>query len=204
MSAVVWGLRTGPIPPAGTGSGGGSPAMLCSGGRRWPSSGRGRARAREKKWNSIAIGACSRMGACGVRCGNGWCAGFRCQIHKCKNVVEHLPEGCRADWKRRLRNAYAMTSYAEAKAALEKLWRQLCEINPSAARSLEEGMEETLTVHRLGMGSLLRRTLSSTNAIESCLSRCLSARSKTELTGPIVEDPLVAQWESAFPRPSRL
>lgn len=94
----------------------------------------------------------------------------RCQFHKVENVVGHLPEGCRADWRQRMRNAYAMTDYAAAKAALEKLWRQLCEINPSAARSLEEGMEETLTVHRLGVGSLLRRTLSTTNAIESCLS----------------------------------
>ncbi len=94
----------------------------------------------------------------------------RCQFHKVENVVGHLPEGCRADWRQRMRNAYAITDYAAAKAALEKLWRQLCEINPSAARSLEEGMEETLTVHRLGVGSLLRRTLSTTNAIESCLS----------------------------------
>jgi putative transposase len=94
----------------------------------------------------------------------------RCQFHKVENVVGHLLEGCRADWRQRMRNAYAMTDYAAAKAALEKLWRQLCEINPSAARSLEEGMEETLTVHPLGMGSLLRRTLSTTNAIESCLS----------------------------------
>ena len=94
----------------------------------------------------------------------------RCQFHKVENVVGHLPEGCRADWRRRMRNAYAMTDYAAAKAALEKLWRQLCEINPSAARSLEEGMEETLTLHRLGVGPLLRRTLSTTNAIESCLS----------------------------------
>ncbi len=94
----------------------------------------------------------------------------RCQIHKIRNVIDHLPEGCRADWRRRLRSAYAMTDYAAAKAALEKLWRQLVEINPSAARSLEEGMEETLTLHRLGVGPLLRRTLSTTNAIESCLS----------------------------------
>jgi len=94
----------------------------------------------------------------------------RCQIHKMRNVIDHLPDGCRADWRRRLRNAYGLTSYAEAKAALEKLWRQLCEINPSAARSLEEGMEETLTLHRLGVSPLLRRTLRSTNVIESCLS----------------------------------
>jgi transposase-like protein len=94
----------------------------------------------------------------------------RCQIHKMRNVIDHLPEGCRADWRRRLRNAYALTDYAAARAELEKLWRQLVEINPSAARSLEEGMEETLTLHRLGVSPLLRRTLRSTNVIESCLS----------------------------------
>jgi putative transposase len=94
----------------------------------------------------------------------------RCQIHKRRNVRDHLPEGCRADYDRQLRNAYAMTSYEDAKAALEKLFRQLERINPSAARSLEEGLEETLTVHRLGVSALLRRSLASTNIIESCLS----------------------------------
>ena len=63
-----------------------------------------------------------------------------------------------------------MTGYAEAKTALERIWRQLCDVNPSAARSLEEGMEETLTLHRLGVSPLLRRSLSTTNVIESCLS----------------------------------
>lgn len=94
----------------------------------------------------------------------------RCQIHKRRNVREHLPENGQRDYDRHMRNAYAMTNYAEAKAALERLFRQLERVNPSAARSLEEGMEETLTVHRLGVGWLLRRTLSSTNPIESCLS----------------------------------
>jgi putative transposase len=63
-----------------------------------------------------------------------------------------------------------MDTAAEAKAELERILRQLERINPSAAHSLEEGLEETLTVHRLNVGELLRRTLSSTNAIESCLS----------------------------------
>jgi transposase-like protein len=63
-----------------------------------------------------------------------------------------------------------MTRYEDAKAALEKLFRQLERINPSAARSLEEGMEETLTLHRLGVGTLLRRSLATTNIIESCFS----------------------------------
>ena len=63
-----------------------------------------------------------------------------------------------------------MTGYAEAKAELGKIFRQLERINPSAARSLEEGLEETLTVHRLGVGGLLRQTLASSNPIESCFS----------------------------------
>jgi putative transposase len=94
----------------------------------------------------------------------------RCQIHKRRNVKDHLPENCQKDYDRRIRNAYAMTDYAEAKVELEKIVRQLERINPSAAHSLEEGLEETLTVHRFGVGALLRRTLSSTNPIESCLS----------------------------------
>ncbi len=94
----------------------------------------------------------------------------RCQIHKRRNVKEHLPKNAQGDYDRRIRNAYAMTNYADAKAELEKIFRQLERVNPSAARSLEEGLEETLTVHRLGVGALLRRTLASTNPIESCLS----------------------------------
>ena len=94
----------------------------------------------------------------------------RCQIHKRRNVKDHLPENCQKDYDRRIRNAYALTNYAEAKAELEKVVRQLERINPSAAHSLEEGLEETLTLHRWGVGELLRRTLSSTNPIESCLS----------------------------------
>ena len=94
----------------------------------------------------------------------------RCQIHKRRNVKDHLPQQAQGDTDRRIRNAYAMTGYAEAKAELGKIFRQLERINPSAARSLEEGLEETLTVHRLGLGALLRRTLASTNPIESCFS----------------------------------
>ena len=94
----------------------------------------------------------------------------RCQLHKRRNLKDHLPKECQADYDRQLRNAYAMTGYTDAQAALQRIWRQLCEVNPSAARSLEEGMEETLTLHRLGVGTLLRRSLSSTNIIESCLS----------------------------------
>src|ERR1035438_7518157 len=73
----------------------------------------------------------------------------RCQVHKKRNVVDHLPDEHKAEVKRKLQNAYAMTVYADAKRALDRLHRELMDLNPSAARSLEEGMEETLTVHKL-------------------------------------------------------
>jgi transposase-like protein len=94
----------------------------------------------------------------------------RCQVHKKRNVTDHLPKDYKADVKRKLQNAYAMAEYADAKRALDRLHRELMDINPSAARSLEEGMEETLTVHRLRVPEQLRRTLSSTNVIESAFS----------------------------------
>jgi transposase-like protein len=94
----------------------------------------------------------------------------RCQVHKRRNVADHLPEEYKAAVRKKLQNAYAMTEYADAKRALERLHRELMDLNPSAARSLEEGMEETLTVHRLHVPRKLRRTLASTNVIESAFS----------------------------------
>lgn len=94
----------------------------------------------------------------------------RCQIHKKRNVVDHLPDEHKADVRRKIQNAYAMAEYADAKRALEQLHRELMDLNPSAARSLEEGMEETLTVHKLRVPDQLRRTLCCTNVIESAFS----------------------------------
>ena len=94
----------------------------------------------------------------------------RCQVHKKRNVVDHLPDEHKADVKRKLQNAYAMSVYADAKRALDRLHRELMDLNPSAARSLEEGMEETLTVHKLRVPEQLRRSLCCTNVIESAFS----------------------------------
>ena len=94
----------------------------------------------------------------------------RCQVHKKRNVVDHVPDEHKADVKRKLQNAYAMAEYADAKRALDRLHRELMELNPSAARSLEEGMDETLTVHKLRVPDQLRRTLCCTNVIESAFS----------------------------------
>jgi putative transposase len=94
----------------------------------------------------------------------------RCQVHKKRNVVDHVPDEHKADVKRKLQNAYAMADYVEAKRALDRLHRELMDLNPSAARSLAKGMEETLTVHRLRVPDQLRRTLCCTNVIESAFS----------------------------------
>jgi putative transposase len=94
----------------------------------------------------------------------------RCQVHKKRNVIDHLPEEHKADVRRKMQNAYSMADYADAKRALELLHHELMHLNPSAARSLEEGLEETLTVHKLRVPDQLRRTLACTNVIESAFS----------------------------------
>ena len=94
----------------------------------------------------------------------------RCQLHKRRNVTGHLPEEYRDAVERKMINAYAMTQYEDAKKALDRLHRELMDLNPSAARSLAEGMEETLTVHRLELDGWLRLTLATTNPIESAFS----------------------------------
>jgi putative transposase len=106
-----------------------------------------------------------------VRAKAGKCAVVqRCQIHKIRNVVDHLPEEFQSAIRYKMRNAYAMTAETDAKTALQTLLHELMHLNPSAARSLEEGMDETLTMHRLRLPPDLRRTLSSTNLIESTFS----------------------------------
>jgi transposase-like protein len=94
----------------------------------------------------------------------------RCQVHKRRNVLDHLVEEQKSGVAKQLNAAYALEDYAAAKQALHMLHRELMDLNPSAARSLEEGMEETLTVHRLHLPMQLRKTMASTNVIESAFS----------------------------------
>src|ERR1700752_1335633 len=94
----------------------------------------------------------------------------RCQVHKRRNVLDHLTDEQRPGVAKKLNAAYALEDYEAAKTALNTLHRELMDLNPSAARSLGEGMEETLTVHRLRMPPQLRKTLASTNVIESAFS----------------------------------
>lgn len=94
----------------------------------------------------------------------------RCQLHKRRNVTELLPKEYQRSADQRIKAAYGMKDYEPAKAQLEKTVEWLEGINPSAAASLREGLEETLTLHRLGIPGELRKSLSSTNLIESALS----------------------------------
>jgi len=94
----------------------------------------------------------------------------RCQVHKRRNVLDHLTDEQKPGVAKTLNAAYALEDYAAAKQALNILHRELMDLNPSAARSLGEGMEETLTVHRLHVPMQLRKTLASTNVIESAFS----------------------------------
>jgi putative transposase len=94
----------------------------------------------------------------------------RCQVHKRRNVLDHLTDEQKPGVARQLNSAYALEEYAAARQALNILHRELMDLNPSAARSLGEGMEETLTVHRLRLPVQLRKTMASTNVIESAFS----------------------------------
>jgi len=94
----------------------------------------------------------------------------RCQVHKRRNVLDHLTDEHKPSVAKKLNAAYALEDYAAAKQALDELHRELMDLNPSAARSLGEGMEETLTVHKLHLPIQLRKTMASTNVIESAFS----------------------------------
>jgi transposase-like protein len=95
----------------------------------------------------------------------------RCQWHKRENVVSYLAKHEQPAWRRKLQAAYAHPSYADAKRALLRLSRELAVRNDSAARSLDEGLEETLTLHRLNVVPELGVSLKTTNLIESVMAR---------------------------------
>src|SRR5437773_955021 len=95
----------------------------------------------------------------------------RCQVHKLRNILEHLPEGQRPWVHAIVARAYKQTDIAIARRLLQDLARRLDDRYPSAAASVREGLEETLTVPTLGLSERLRQSLATTNAIESLISR---------------------------------
>lgn len=91
----------------------------------------------------------------------------RCHWHKRENVVRYLPAGRQAEFRRKLQNGYQQPTYEKSKAALKKVRAELATINQSAVSSLDEGFEETLTLHRLGVFEELGPSFKTTNCIEN-------------------------------------
>lgn len=94
----------------------------------------------------------------------------RCQWHKRENVVGYLPKGMQASMRRKLQEAYQEPTYEKAKEKLLRIRKELQLINQSAVSSLDEGLEETLTLHRLGLFRELGVSFKTTNCIESLMS----------------------------------
>jgi transposase-like protein len=91
----------------------------------------------------------------------------RCQWHKRQNVLRYLATGLQPVFERKLQAAYEQPTYGAAKRALLQIRADLARLNASAAASLDEGLEETLTLHRLGLFKLLGRSFKTTNCIEN-------------------------------------
>ena len=93
----------------------------------------------------------------------------RCQLHKLRNVLGHLPERLHASVGKALRDAWDLDSAERAARVLERLAGSLERDHPGAAVSIRKGLEETLTVKRLGLTGALARTLRTTNIIENLM-----------------------------------
>jgi putative transposase len=91
----------------------------------------------------------------------------RCHVHKTRNVLGHLPDSMHPSVRRAMQQAYESTDPELARRQLERLVRSLEREHPGAAASLREGLEETLTLQRLGVTGTLYRSLRSTNPIEN-------------------------------------
>lgn len=91
----------------------------------------------------------------------------RCQWHKRENAVGYLKKDDQAGYRRKLQAAYEQPTYESAKSRLLAIQKELRVLNVSAANSLEEGLEETLTLHRLGMFEKLGTSLKTTNCLEN-------------------------------------
>ena len=118
----------------------------------------------------------------------------RCQWHKRENVVSYLAKTEQPLWRQRLQRAYHRPEYDEAVAALRQLHGELEDRNQSAARSLTEGFDETLTLHRLGLYGVLGRSLENDelSRVHQCACRrtLCEGRSLAELepTPPLAGD----------------
>src|SRR6478736_1060853 len=118
----------------------------------------------------------------------------RCRIHKQRNVLDQLPEEKKAQAGWRLRAAWSKKDSGVAEKELRKTARWLDPFSPMAAASLLEGLEETLTVQKLGIRHTLGRSLSNTNIIENCFSQ---AAQRTRRVKRWSEPKMILRWTAA-------
>lgn len=120
----------------------------------------------------------------------------RCRVHKLRNILEKLPEKHHWMATTRLRAAWGMNAYAEAKAAISEVLALLDNLSAPAANSLREGLEETLTLHRLDLPAPLRISLYSTNPIENVFSSV--ATQVTRVRNWKAGDGMATRWAASF------
>jgi transposase-like protein len=115
----------------------------------------------------------------------------RCQVHKTRNVLDELPESMRASVRGAMRQAYRASNPEKAKQQLINLARRLRDDHPSAAASLDEGLDETLTVKRFRLSAQLERILSTTNAIENLMG---AVRAQTRRVKKWKDGTMMIRW----------
>jgi transposase-like protein len=93
----------------------------------------------------------------------------RCQVHKARNIVERLPKHLHASVRAALRQAWELDDAEKAECLIRNLARRLEQVAPGVAASILEGLDEMLTVIRLGLPPSLRRSLACTNIIENMM-----------------------------------
>ncbi len=122
----------------------------------------------------------------------------RCRLHKERNIVGYLPDHLHPQVRRRLRKAWRKTDAEEALRRLEALARWLEELgHPSAAGSVREGMEETVTINRLGVPEALAVSLYSTNIVESAFSVGRAVMGNVKRWRPRSKSRMIERWCAA-------
>lgn len=122
----------------------------------------------------------------------------RCRLHKERNVLGYLPDHLHTEARRRLRRAWGRTDVDKAAADLKKVAGWLEGIgHPSAAASVREGLEDTLTITRLGIPPALAKTMFSTNVVESAFSVARTVMGNVKRWQPRSKTRMIERWCAA-------
>jgi putative transposase len=94
----------------------------------------------------------------------------RCLNHKVRNVEAKLDKKYHSAFNRRIHQAYSLNNYSECKTSMNDIVKWLSDISHNASESLKEGMDDLLTLHRIGMPPELRKSFYTSNPIDSAFS----------------------------------